>query len=360
MIPIARPYIGNEEIESVVKVMKSGMIACGGVVKEFEEKFASFNEVSYGVATTSGTTAIETALKASGINVGDKVLTTAFSFIASNNPIIKIGARPVFCDIDKDTFNISPDDIEKKLNEHKDIKALLIVHLYGQSCDMRSIMRLVKEFDLILIEDCCQSHGARFEGKIVGSFGHAGCYSFYPTKNMTTGEGGMVVCNDEKIYQQAKMYINHGMKKRYYHEGIGFNYRMTNIAAAIGLNQLDRLDDMNNKRKENAKYYDENIENENVLIPFKDKDCDHVYHQYTLKIKNGKRDEFVSYLNENEIGSGIYYPLSIPEQECYKEMGFKKDYKNIDVVKDEVVSIPVHPALLKEDLEKIVKVVNAF
>ena len=233
MIAIAKPFLGEEEKQAVGSVIDSGMIACGAVVEEFERRFAAYTGAAHGIATTSGTTALEVALRALGIGPGDKVLTTPFSFIASTNSIVYTGATPVFADIDPRTFNISVDQIEKKLAEQPDIKALLIVHLFGQACDMDPLLDVVKKHGLLLVEDCAQAHGAMYKGRRVGTFGDAAAFSFYPTKNMTTGEGGMMLTPHQEVAEKARLLINHGMKVRYHHDIVGYNYRMTNMAASI-------------------------------------------------------------------------------------------------------------------------------
>lgn len=358
MINIACPNLGEEEKIAVNEVIDSGMIACGSVTNEFEKQFANYIGASYGIATTSGTTALEVAIKALGLGKGDKVLTTAYSFIASTNAIIYAGATPVFADIEEDSFNISPEEIERKLSENPDIKALLIVHLFGKACNMDRIMEIVKKYHLILIEDCAQAHGTKWNGKTVGTFGHASAYSFYPTKNMTTGEGGIVLTNNKEVAEMARMLINHGMKIRYHHESIGYNYRMTNLAASIGLCQLRKLDKMNETRKMYAEVYDKGIVNENIILPKGDEG--HIYHQYTIRVKNSLRDKFIKHLEENDIGYGIFYPLTIPEQECYDGYKFSKKYTVADVIKQQVVSIPIHPRLNAEDIACIVDVINDF
>jgi len=360
MINIAKPIIGQEEINAVISVMESGAIASGTKVTEFENNFAKYLGSKHAVATSSGTTALEVALKAAGIKKGDKIITTPFSFIASTNAIVYSGAIPVFADIDERTFNICPDSIEKILEYKSNIRALLIVHLYGQSCNMDRIMKIVKRHNLILIEDCAQAHGAEWSDQKVGTFGDVAAFSFYPTKNMTTAEGGMIVTNNQEMAKSARLLINHGMEIRYYHDSIGYNYRMTNIAAAIGVEQVKKLDFFNQIRQRNAEFYDKNISNDAIALPYCDMNGKHVYHQYTLRIKQGRREQFIKTLDENEIGYGVYYPLSIPEQKCYDSYGFSKNHTITDRIKNEVLSIPIHPSLTEDEIEKIIKVMNSF
>lgn len=362
MIPIAKPLIEKDEIDAVKKVMESGMIACGSVTTDFEKQFAAYIGSGHGIATTSGTTALEVAFRALGIGQGDLVLTTPFSFIASTNSIIYCGAEPVFADIDSTTYNIDPESIRQELNRNSSIKALLIVHLFGRPCDMDQIMDIVEEYDILLIEDCAQAHGAMWKGKRVGSFGHASAFSFYPTKNMTTSEGGIVVTNDYQVAQKARLLINHGMEVRYHHDIIGYNYRMTNISAAIGLCQLQKIDKFNELRIKNAKYYNEHINNERVILPQSSEPelMTHVYHQYTIRVEADYRDRFIKYLENNEVGYGVFYPLSIPEQKCYNNKFDELKFIETDIIKKEVISIPVHPQLSKNDLMFITEKINSF
>lgn len=360
MISIAKPWIGEEEKSAVLKVMDSGMIASGATVAEFETAFAAYIGTQFGIATTSGTTALEVALRAMGIGQGDKVITTAYSFIASTNSILYTGATPVFVDIDPDTFNMDMDSLRAALKATPDAKAILLVHLFGQACNMDTVMALAKEHNVLVLEDCAQAHGAMWNGQKVGSFGDAAAFSFYPTKNMTTGEGGIVLTNKSELADRARLLINHGMKIRYTHDILGYNYRMTNIAAAIGLEQLKRLDGFNIARREHAAYYDEHIQNTGVQVPAVQAEAWHAYHQYTIRVKNGRRAELVKLFEENEIGYGIFYPFSIPEQPCYKKLGFETVWPNTDLVKEEVLSLPVHPALAEADLAAVAKVINTL
>src|SRR3989304_7131173 len=251
MIPIAKPLIGEEEINAVTEVLRSGTIAEGQKVKDFEAEFAKYTGTSYAVAVNSGTAALHVALLAHNISTDDEVITTPFSFVATSNSVIFTGARPVFADIDENTFNIDPESIIEKITSKT--KAIIPVHLYGQAADMKSIMEIADDHDLIVIEDACQAHGAEFDGKKAGSFG-TGTFSFYPTKNMTTGEGGMITTDDKIVSERARMIRSHGSKQRYYHEMLGYNLRMTDISAALGLVQLKRLDDFNEARIKNAGY----------------------------------------------------------------------------------------------------------
>ncbi len=360
MINIAKPLMGAEEKQAVLEVLDSGMIACGSIVSEFEKEFAAYLGTEHCIATTSGTTALEVGLRALGIGKGDTVLTTPFSFIASTNSIIYTGATPVFAEIDPDTFLIDPGSIEKALEEHPETKALLIVHLFGLSCDMDAIMEIVRKHGLLLIEDCAQAHGAAWKGQKAGTFGDVGCFSFYPTKNMTTSEGGAVVTRNDETARKARLLINHGMEVRYHHDEIGYNYRMTNICGAIGRCQLKKLEGFNEARREHAFYMNAHIDNPLIETPVEPDNAKHVFHQYTIKVALGHRDAFIKHLEANGIGYGIFYPLSIPEQKCYADRGFETEWPVTDTIKQQVVSLPVHPGLTDEEVAEVVRVVNSF
>ncbi len=360
MIPVATPQIGEEEKRAVLGVLDSGFIASGKQVIDFETCFAQYIGTQHGIACSSGTTALELALRALGIREGDKVITTAYSFIASTNSIVYVGAKPVFADIDEKTFTIDPLSLEQKVKENPDAKAILVVHLFGQSCDMDAILSIAQKNALLVIEDCAQSHGAKWRNKKCGTFGHASTFSFYPTKNMTTSEGGIVLTNDMAVADKARLLVNHGMKIRYQHDIVGYNYRMTNISAAIGIEQLKKLDGFNDARRKNASFYNENIINDSIIVPYVSDAAHHVYHQYTIKVLKGKRQDLIKVFESSGIGHGIFYPYSIPEQACYKNMNFHTEYKVTDIIKDQVLSIPVHPALKPGDLEKVTAAINAL
>ncbi|MDO8725740.1 MAG: DegT/DnrJ/EryC1/StrS family aminotransferase [Candidatus Methanoperedens sp.] len=352
MIPIAKPILGEEEVNAVTEVLRSGVIAEGQKVKDFEAAFAKFTGTSFAVAVNSGTAALHAALLAHRIGPGDEVITTPFSFVATANSVLFTGAKPVFSDIKEDTFNIDPESIIEKITPRT--KAIIPVHLYGQSADMKAIMDIAEDKDLIIIEDACQAHGATFEGKSVGSFGE-GTFSFYPTKNMTTGEGGIITTNDKFVAEKARMIRSHGSKQRYLHEMLGFNLRMTDIAAAIGLVQLGKIGDFNRSRINNAHYLTQSLQKiKGLVLPHIDKRCGHVFHQYTVRIRGDlTRDEVVSSLNKKDIGTGIYYPLPIHKQPYYMELGYHDFLPVSERASKEVISLPVHPSLTKLDLDTI-------
>jgi dTDP-4-amino-4,6-dideoxygalactose transaminase len=357
MIRIASPSIGNEEIKAVREVLKSGMLAQGQKVKEFEEKIAEYVGVKYAIATSSGTTALHTALLAVGIKPGDEVITTPFTFIATANSILYCNAKPVFVDVDEKTFNIDAEKIEEKITGKT--KAVLPVHLYGQPADMEKILEICKSHNLLLIEDAAQALGAEFKGKKVGSFGDCAIFSFYPTKNITTGEGGMVVTDDEKIAERCRKIRNHGEYQRYFVDLLGYNYRMTDIAAAIGLAQLKKLENLNKKRIKNAKFLTKHLKDiDGIEVPFVDKRVKHVFHQYT--IKTSRRDELKEFLEKKGIQSVVYYPLPIHKQKFYQDLGYTDSLPVAEELSKKVLSLPVHPNLKKEDLKFIVESMREF
>ena len=353
MIPIAKPVISEEEIEEVVKVLRSGFIAQGPKVAEFEENFAEYVGVKYAVASSSGTTALHLALLAADIGAGDEVITTPFSFAATGNSILYVGAKPVFVDIDKKTYNIDPVKIEEAITENT--KAIMPVHLYGQPADMDPINSIAKDHDLTVIEDSAQAHGATYNGKKTGSLGDMGCFSFYPTKNMTTSEGGIITTDNAEMAEKARILRAHGESERYTHVVLGYNFRMTDIAAAIGIVQLNKLENFNKKRIDNAKYLTENIDEiDGIDAPYVASNVKHVFHQYTVRVEESNRDKLMEFLKDRGIGTGIHYPKPIYKQKIYQELGFDLICPEAEAASSEVLSLPVHPSLNKLELEEIV------
>jgi dTDP-4-amino-4,6-dideoxygalactose transaminase len=356
MIPIAKPLLGKEEIDAVTEVLDSGMIAQGPKVEEFELAFSEYTGSEYSAAVNSGTAALHIALLAHGIGKEDEVITTPFSFVATANSILYTGAKPVFADIEPETFNIDPEKIKERITSKT--RAIMPVHLYGHPADMKAIMEIAEDNKLIVIEDACQSHGAECLGKKVGSFG-TGAFSFYPTKNMTTGEGGMLTTDDKEIAEKAKMIRAHGSKIRYLHEMLGFNLRMTDIAAAIGLVQLGKLDKFTKARQGNAEMLSARLKGIPGLVPAITKaGCTHVFHQYTVRAK--KRDQLAAFLKDKEIGTGVHYPTPIHKQPYYIDLGYRDSLPVSETAVEEVLSLPVHPALSGTDIQKIVEATREF
>lgn len=351
MIPIAKPMIGDEEKRAVLEVLDSGMLAQGEKVAQFEKEFARFIRVKHAIATSNGTTALQAALLAHGIKPGDEVITTPFSFAATANSIRICGATPVFVDIDENTFNINPNLIEAAITPKT--KAIMPVHLFGLPAEMEAITNLAKKYNLIIIEDACQAHGAEYNGQKVGSFG-TGCFSFYATKNMTTGEGGMITTNDDEVAAKIRKIINHGSERRYFHEVLGYNYRMTDIAAAIGIEQLKKLPAFNQKRRENAHYLQKRVSNiKGLILP--SGHLGQVYHQFTVRITpefGKKREDVISALAEKSIGSAIFYPLPIHRQKAYQNYK-TPSFPISEKMAQEVLSLPIYPEVTEKDLDQI-------
>jgi dTDP-4-amino-4,6-dideoxygalactose transaminase len=356
MIPIAQPIIGEEEKQAVMAVLDSGILAQGPQVAAFETAFAEMVGVGHAVATSSGTTALHVALLACGIQAGDEVITSPFSFIASANSILYTGARPVFVDIDPKTFNVDPEQVRAAVTPRT--KAIVPVHLFGLPANMDPIMAIAEEHGLTVVEDACQSHGAEYNGLRVGSFG-TGCFSLYPTKNITSAEGGMITTNDAAVADKCRIIRQHGMRRRYYHDELGFNFRMTDIHAAIGLAQLGKLEQFNEARIANARYLNTHLHG--VVTPEVPTGYRHVFHQYTIRVPDGRRDALIEHLKEHGVGCGVYYPVPIHQQTLYtEELGYDLYLPEAERAAGDVVSLPVHPALTPADLETIVAAVNNF
>jgi perosamine synthetase len=355
-ISIAAPDIGTEETERVVDVLESGQLAEGSEVEAFQSEFADHSGATHAVATSNGTTALHTALEAVGVGDGDTVVTTPFSFVASANAIRLAGAEPVFADIDPETYTLDPDQVEERMRaEPGGVDAILAVHLYGLPADVDTLEAVADDHDVPLVVDAAQAHGARYDGKPVGSHGDAACFSFYPTKNMTTGEGGMVTTDDQEIARNAARFVNHGRDRAgYEHVDVGHNFRLTDIAAAIGRTQLEKLPEYNEARRRNAAMLDELLADTNLVTPTEPNERRHVYHQYTVRC--GNRDEVSSVLEANAIDTGVYYPIPIHEQPAFDHVDC--DAPVAETVADQVLSLPVHPGLSDRDLERVSRVLS--
>jgi perosamine synthetase len=352
MIPIARPQMGDEEKDLVWSAMSSGALAQGARVRELEERFADFIGVQHAVATSSGTTALHLALLASEVGPGDEVITVPFTFFASASAILFTGARPVFVDVDESSFNIDVGRIEAAITPAT--RAILPVSLYGQPADLPAIAEIAERRGLALVEDAAQSHGASVGDRRSGSWG-AGCFSFYPTKNMTTGEGGMVTTTDPAVADRARLLREHGMRVRYQHEMVGYNFRMTDVHASIGLGQLPKLPGYNARRRAIAARYDRELQG--VITPRVQPGVTHVYHQYTLRVN--RRDEFVERLKERGVGTGVYYPIPVHRQKPFLALGYADQHFPVsERLANEVLSIPVHPSLTDDEVEAVISAVN--
>lgn len=340
-------------------VLESGQLAQGNVVADFENAFAEYCGVKHAIATSNGTTALHVAILAHEIGPGDEVITVPFTFIASANSIVYAGAKPVFVDIDPVSFNIDFDKIEAAIT--KRTKAIMPVHLFGNPAEMGRIMEIAEKHGLAVIEDAAQAHGTEENGKRAGSWG-TGCFSFYPTKNITTGEGGMVTTNDDCVADRARLLRSHGMRVRYYHESIGYNFRMTNIHAAIGMAQLPKLEGFNQKRIANAAYLNENLPKDKVQVPQVRPGTRHVFHQYTVRVLPPlDRDNVREQLTAAGVGTEVYYPVPAHKQQIYLEMGYEgQSFPESEKAAKQVLSLPIHPSVTQGDLETIVEAVKGL
>lgn len=353
MISAAKPIIGDDERRAVDRVLNSGMLAQGPEVSAFEEEFSKFVNGHKCVAVNSGTSALHMALIAADIKAGDEVIVPSFTFAATANSVALTGATPVFVDIDPRTFNIDPAAIEAAITPKT--KAIQPVHLYGQPAQMDKILEIANKHNLLILEDAAQAHLATFNGQYVGSFGLAGTFSFYPTKNMTSGEGGMISCATDEFARICKLLRNQGMEKRYENEVVGFNTRMTDIHAAIGRVQLAKVEEWTKIRQQNANFLDENLSG--VVTPYVIPNAVHVYHQYTIRVRGHDRDKFAEEMTKRGVGNGVYYPIPVHQLPSFN---LKFDLPNTTAACKEVISIPVHPSLTQSELETVVEVINSI
>lgn len=351
MIPAAQPIVGDEEREAVDRVLRSGMLAQGPEVKAFEDEFAAVVNGRHCVAVNSGTSALHMAFIAAGIGAGDEVIVPSFSFAATANSVCLAGGVPVFVDIEENFFNIDPAAVESAITPRT--KAVMPVHLYGHPAAMVELQAICSRHGLVLLEDAAQAHAASLNGIPVGAFGVAASFSFYPTKNMTSGEGGMVTTADDRVARMLRLLRNQGMERRYENEIIGFNTRMTDIHAAIGRVQLKKLAGWTKSRQENARFLNENIRG--VIVPPVATGAEHVYHQYTIRVVDHDRDAFAEELTKRGVGNGVYYPTPIHRLPSF---GLSLDLPTTESVAAQCLSLPVHPSLSQADLETIVSTVN--
>lgn len=353
MIPAARPLIGDEERAAVDRVLRSGMITSGPEVAAFEAEFAAQIVGGWScVAVNSGTAGAHLGLLAAGVGPGDEVIVPSFTFAATANSVALTGATPVFADIEADHFCLDPAAVESAITSRT--RGFMPVHLYGHPADMSALGALAEKHGLAIYEDAAQAHAAAWQGQPVGTFGEFAMFSLYPTKNMTSGEGGMVSCIDESFARKVRLLRNQGMERRYENEVVGFNARMTDIHAAIGRVQLTKLAGWTKQRQDNAAFLDEHLTG--VLVPPVAAGATHVYHQYTIRVVGHDRDAFAAELGARGVGSGVYYP--IPNHRL-PSFGLALDLPQTERAALEVLSLPVHPSLSMPDLEKIVTTVNA-
>lgn len=359
MIPISKPLIGEKEKSNVLSVLESGMLAQGPRVKELEQAFAKLCGATHAVAVNSGTAAIHAALYAAGIGPGDEVITTPFTFVATANPILMQGATVVFCDIKEDTLNIDPEKVREKITSKT--KAIIAVDLYGHPADYNKLRSIADKHHLIIIEDACQAVNAEYYGKKAGSLADIAVFSFYATKNIMCGEGGMITTNNEKFAMRAGRFRHHCRDSAHYdYVDLGYNYRMTDIAAAIALAQLERLNEFTEKRISNAKTFNEAFKSVGgIVTPVVMPNVKHVFHQYTIRVSASKRDGLKKYLFDHEVDSAVFYPKPLHLYPHFARLGYKQgDFPVAELASKEVLSLPVHPALAESDIQSVIKTVK--
>ncbi len=357
-IPPARPVIGDEEIEAAVRVLRSGMVVQGPEVAGFEDEFAAVVDGRHCIAVNSGTSALQLALMALGLRPGDEVIVPSFSFAATANAVRLAGAEPVFADVEPDHFSLDAQAVAAAIGPRT--AAIMPVHLYGHPADMGAIQALADQHGLAVIEDAAQAHGATWQGRAAGAWGKAGCFSFYPTKNMHSLEGGMVTTADADYARTIRLLRNQGMEQRYANEIVGANMRLTDVAAAIGREQLKKLAGWNEQRQANAAFLSKGLTS--VVTPAVAPEATHVFHQYTIRVRDGRRDEVQAGLTERGIGSAVYYPTPIHLLKPYVP-GTHPGNRDWDLPEtmraaDEALSLPVWPGLTEDDLGRIVDAVN--
>ncbi len=360
-IRVNSPYITDEDVLEVVKVLKSGMLAAGNYVKTFEKEFAKYLGVKHVLTVSNGTIALFLALKALGIGNRDEVLVPDFTFFATASTVVLAGAKPVFVDVDLDTYTIDVQDLEKRITDRT--KAVVVVHLYGHPADMDPIMKIAEEKGIYVIEDCAQSHGAEYRGVKTGSLGHVAAFSFYATKNMTMGEGGAVATNNDFIKEYVDLQRNHGQVEKYLHKEIGWNFRITELQAALGLTQLRKLDLMNERRRAIAKIYDQELSSlPQIRTPIVKPYAKHVYHQYTIWVNNAVfRDKLALFLRSKGIQTSVHYPIPLHKQPALRNFApAGSEYINSDEASKHVLSLPMHPGLRDDEVYTVVKYVKEF
>ena len=351
--------IKDEVLAAVTGVLETQWCIGGPNVEELEKQIAKISGCKYAVGASSGTDAILNTLMSLGIGDGDEVITTPFTFFATAGCIARVGAKPVFVDIDPVTYNIDPALIEGAVTDKT--KAILPVHLYGQMCDMDPIMAIAGTYGLAVIEDACQSITSTYKKQKAGSLGTAGCFSFFPSKNLGgIGDGGMTVTNDEKLYQKMMCMRNHGMEDAYYHKSIGGNFRLDPIQAVALLVKLPHLKNWSNGRRKNAAYYTKKFANiDTIETPVISDDCVSIFNQYVIRVP--RRDELLAHLRENNIGCAIYYPVPLHLQECFVELGYNEgDLPVSENAAKEVIALPIYPELTDEMKDHVAKTVIEF
>jgi dTDP-4-amino-4,6-dideoxygalactose transaminase len=376
LLDLKRRYnLIKKEIDTAIeKVLDSQYFILGEEVRLLESEISKYCNTRYAVAVASGTDALLLSLRTLGIGKGDLVITTPFTFFATAGVIHNIGATPVFVDIKPDTYNIDPGKIKELLDkktfhtqrlkiEISKIKAIIPVHLYGQMADMEPVIDIANKHNLDVIEDACQAIGAEYKDKKAGSIGSTGCFSFFPTKNLGAyGDGGMVTASDKELAEKLQSLRIHGSARDYHHLLVGYNSRLDSIQAAILLAELPYLDGWNKKREENAALYSDLLKDiEEIECPYVAEERKHIFHQYTIRVKNNKRDELVDFLKQKGIGCKIYYPLPLHLQECFRYLGYKKEDMPVsEKAAEEVLSLPIFPELTEKEIKYVCDSIKSF
>ncbi len=353
MIPIAKPVIEQTDVDAVVSALQSGQLTGGPIVQQFETELAQYSGYKHAVVVSSGTAALHIAMHALGIGKGDHVVVPDFTFIATANAPRYVGAKPVFCDVDARTYNLDPQKLEKKITDKT--KAIIPVSLYGQAYDVDAVNEIATRHGIPVVSDNCQAIGAAWNAK--RNFGDAmATLSFYPTKNMTSTEGGAILTDRDDIAEECRLWRNIGQRKPYDYAHVGYNYRLNSVSAALGLSQLRRLDAFTSKRRANANMLNDLLSGvKKIQTPFEDPRATHVYNQYTLQAKD--RDALKAHLQQNGVGSNVYYPMPLSQLETF---GGKSGAPVARRVSQRVLSIPVHPALSEADVHAVADAVKTF
>jgi dTDP-4-amino-4,6-dideoxygalactose transaminase len=351
-------YIKDQILEAISRVCDSQAFALGPAVSEFEEKIAKYCGSKFAIGVSSGTDALLVALMAIDIKPGDEVITTPFTFFATAGSVARLGAKPVFVDVEEDSFNIDPSGIEEKITEKT--RAIIPVHLFGQAAKMEKISSIARKHKIAVIEDAAQAIGAVRNSVKCGNMGDIGCFSFYPTKNLGGfGDGGLVTTDNQELAAKLKILRDHGQNPRYFYKLVGGNFRLDSIQAAVLNVKLGFLEQWNEKRRNNAALYDKLFAGSPVKSPKIDKGNISIYHQYTIKVS--RRDALQKYLGENQIGAAVFYPKPLHIQECFSTLGYKKgDFPVAEKMAEQVLSLPVYPELSPEQIEYVAKTILSF
>ncbi len=369
ILDLKRQYqsIKTEIDSAIARVIESGQFILGPEVEAFEREVAQYLRAKHAIGVASGTDALWLALKAAGVGPGDRVIVPSFTFFATAGAVVNVGATPVFADIDPRTFNLEPQYVQNLLESDVQLqdqaKAIIPVHLYGQPAEMDALLEIARRYELIVIEDAAQAIGAQYKDRSVGTLGHLGCFSFFPTKNLGAyGDGGLVVTNDDALAERVRMLRVHGSKPKYYHHIVGTNSRLDALQAAILRVKLTHLDEWTRARQKIAAQYDQALSQlEGLAVPYKAPDRTHIYHQYTVRVSDGRRDVLQKHLKEHGISTEIYYPLPLHLQPCFGHLGYKEgQLPESERASREALSLPIFPELTEKEQEYIIAAVRDF